>query len=70
MELLDDAGRDLGQAFLRVQGQQFPGQVERIIQVTAFVLTLRDELMLKLLQELQVVEVLFRQRLNKAKLTY
>lgn len=70
MELLDDAGWDFGQAFLWVEGQQFPGQVEGVIEVTAFVLTLRDEFMLKLLQKLQVVEVLLCQCLNRRILTY
>lgn len=52
MELLDDAGGDLGQAFLRVERQQLPGQVERVVQVATLVLPLRDELVLELLEEL------------------
>lgn len=55
VELLDDRRWNLGQALLRVQGQQLPCQVERVVEVSALVLSLRDELVLELLEELEMV---------------
>lgn len=69
VELLDDAGGDLGETLLRVERQQFPSQVEGVREVAGFVLSLRDELMLELLQELQMVEILLSQRLNQPQIT-
>jgi hypothetical protein len=63
MELLYDRGGNFSKTFLRIQRQQLPGEVQRVIQVSAFILTLCNELMLKLLQELQMVQVLFCERL-------
>lgn len=69
VELLNDAGGDLGQALLRVEGKQLPGQVQRVIQVARFVLALGNKLMLEFLEELQMVEVFLSERLGYGLLT-
>ena len=69
MELLYDARGNLRQALLWVQRQQLPGQVERVVEVAALVLALRDELVLELLEELEMVEVFFGERLDKSEST-
>ena len=69
VELLDDAGGDLGETLLGVQGQQLPGQVQRVIQVSAFILALGDELMLELLQELQMIQVFLSECLHRVEST-
>ena len=66
MELLNNAGGDLGQALLRVERQQLPGQVERVVEIAAFVLSLRDEFVFELLEELEMVEILFGEGLDRA----
>ena len=46
--ILDFVG-NFSKVVLRIKGKQFPGQTERVIQISGFVLTLSDELMLELL---------------------
>lgn len=49
VELVLNFIRNFSKVVLRIKGKQFPGQTERVIQISGFVLTLSDELMLELL---------------------
>lgn len=66
VELLNDRRWNLGQALLRVQRQQLPCEVERVIEISALVLALSDEFVLKLFEELEMVEILFSKSLYGA----
>ena len=59
MELLDNGLWDFSEVVLGVEGEQLPGQSERVVEIPAFILTLCDKLMFKLLQEFEMVEVFF-----------
>ena len=49
MELFDDLLWNFGEGVLGIQRKQLPGKVQGIIQISALVLTLGNELMLELL---------------------
>jgi hypothetical protein len=69
VELVLDFVRNLGKVVLRIQRQQFPGQSERVIKISGFVLSLSNEFMLEFLEKLQVSQILISQGLNRRKVT-
>ena len=69
MELVLDFVRNLGKVVLGIQRQQLPGQAERVVKISGFVLTLSNEVMLEFLEELQMSQILLSQGLNRRKIT-
>ena len=64
VELILNFVRNFSKTVFGIQRQQLPGQTQRVIEISTFVLSLRNELMLKLLEKLQMGEILFRQGLS------
>lgn len=56
---------DLCEGVLGVEGQQLPGQAQGVVQISGLVLALSDELMLKLLEELEMGEIFLGKGLNR-----
>lgn len=69
MELVLDFIGNLGKVVLGIQRQQFPGQSQRVIKISGFVLSLSNEFMLEFLEKLQVGQILISQGLDRKKVT-
>lgn len=63
IELCQNGGRDTLQHLLGENAEQLPADVQRFVYWTVLVVTLRDEVLFEFRQELQVQEVIGRQRL-------